>query len=910
MFSYNTECPPLIGVSSSKRNSKAYKKAVLDFMEREGYQQTLENLEKFQDYYDMFDGTLSRGELRDMFQVTDEMLSKADYIPTWIRHYDIIGAILKGIVGKLIDMKQKFNVIEDGKEVENEFLEFKSGEIEKMAGDIIDNAIKLGLARKGISTENKQFNSIEEQQQYLQQVENLKSTFVPKIAESVKKFPSFKSIGVKWGENILDRDREMLENQYIKMFKHWLLTGICAKITKVNYDTVRSYVWDSREVFHSRDIGEEFLNRFQYVGRYHYKTPSQVVEEYGQKMTENQKIRLLSAGDRWSELFDNFANLKGSPTEAMGKFFHEKTWVGVPDYYERKRMGALEKYTGIPMGTLYSAEDDGWKSTPTFINRGYSSLGVDLLSAASMESRFKINPNVCAVTEVYVRVYEKMGWLKYEDDLGNPVTEFVTEDIYKDFLKENNIKQVREFTFEDILKDDQEINTIVWNSMPIYYEGIKIQGGYLEEPIYLCFEKMDYQITDISTFDVKNPVSGIITSAIAPRMAPYQQQFNVMMNQIRQISETEVGTFFVMDVMNVASEYASNGEGFEDSIINMRNMAKKTKMLTVATNPNNVAGGNVPFNQFQAYNLSDIQGVQWRLQVADRLKMECYSQIGLNPQQSLAPTQYANEEGIKLSNESMNDQLADIFYTFNNFIKEDQIQHLNVNHWMQSFDLDKTMFYVNGYGDKIFLDVSKDFRFSFRRIGLNISDDSRKKKDFENLKSYLLSQNTMGGDALSFGKLVFSDTATELIQIAQEERQIANQRAELEHNRLMEQISAENEAKERLEQAKWERSEITNTLDRENKIEVKRVDALGRAADNNADDQQLKMIQTAADIAVSKTKETNRQKLEEAKLDQKQQAINLRKKELSDKHLLDIQKEANKMAIQESKERIAIINPS
>lgn len=912
MYRQMTELPPRIGVKPSKRKSKDYRKKMLDALEQIGYQQFVDNLEKFQDYYDMYEGRLANRELREMVHMPDDFFSQLEEadIPTWIRHYDFIGALINALVGKFIDMKQKFNVVEEGDEIQNDFLEFKKFEIESIAQEVIDNAVRIGMARRGINIdEQRQFNSPEEQQAYQAELEQIKESLTPKIVKTVQKFPNFKSMGVQWGENILDRDREKLEQQYKELFKHWLLTGVCAKVTKVHYDSIKTYIWDSREVFHSKDMGEKLLNRYEYAGRFHFKTPSQVVEEYGHKMTESDKVKILSEGGTYSDLFNGeFSDLKYSPKQSMDKFFHEKYWAGTPDYFSRQHVAKMEQYTGVPMGRVYSAGENGWESRPTFINNGgfnrYSTYGSNLI-----ESRFSTRHDLCQVTEVYVRMYERVGWLTYEDELGTPTTTMVTEDILKDFLIENDIKQTLKVSFEDIVKGEQELNTLVWQSLPVYYEGVKVQGGYLEEPMYICFDKLDYQITDISTFDVKCPVSGLVTNGIAQKLAPYQEGFNLMMNQIRHISETEVGTFFVTDIMNIASEYSANGEDTEGSLINMRNVAKRTKLLPISTNPENISSGGSPFNQFQAHNLSDIQGVQWRLQVADRYKMEGYSQIGLNPQQALAPTKYTNEEGIKMSNDSMNDQLADIYDTFNQFIKEDQIQHLNISHWMQSFNMDKTIFYTNGYNHNIFLDVSKDDRFSFRRIGLNISDDSRKKKDFETVKQYLLNQNTMGGDSLSFAKLVFSDTATELVQIAQEERAIAQQQAQMEHERQMEQLQLQAQQEEALAQANWEREEVTNQRNRVNKLEERKIDAAGRATDNNATSEQLNWLAAQADISIASAKESNRASEKQAELELKKQELAMRKEELASKLSSDLSKQEIALRMKEIDREIAIINP-
>src|SRR5690606_3297145 len=220
-------------------------------------------------------------------------------MPTYLRHFDILGAIINALVGKFLAFQDKFHVTESGEVAENEFLDFKNQEISKMASEIISNAVKLGAAKQGINIdEGKQFETQEEQQQYQQQLQQIEQQFTPKIVKMIEEFPNFKTLGIDWGEKLLERDSEILKfaEQYQELFKQYLLSGTCAKITKVVYDTYKTFVWDSREVFHSRDIGEVYLNNFQYVGRFHYKTPNQTVSEYGHFMTEDEK-RAVLGGD-------------------------------------------------------------------------------------------------------------------------------------------------------------------------------------------------------------------------------------------------------------------------------------------------------------------------------------------------------------------------------------------------------------------------------------------------------------------------------------------------------------------------------------------------------------------------------------------------------------------------------------
>jgi len=595
-------------------------------------------------------------------------------------------------------------------------------------------------------------------------------------------------------------------------------------------------------------------------------------------MTEKEKRSVLGGDARWKDLMGEMYNME-SPQKAMRDNFHSKNWAPYPHYQDVRVAQKMEDMTGLPMGLQYfpNHESGEWETTPRFIPRNRSGAGTfSLYGAQKMERRFSIRQDLCQITECYIEVHEKIGWLTWEDEYGNPQTDVVTEDILGDFLKEYEIKQTIKESYNDMIKEF-ELNTLVWQSKPYTYQAIKIQGGYLEEPLYLRFDRHENQITDLSTFDNKRPVTGIVKTSLASKISPHQEMFNLMMNGIRQIAETDVGMFDTIDVNSIPSHFRENGEDIEDAIIQMRNLAKRSKFLPIQTNPDNVSGGSSIYNQHQPVNLTDFQGIQWRTQVADRAKMEAYGVIGINPGQALSAEKYVNKEGLALSNESMNDQLAQVFDDFNCFVKEDKIQHLNIAHWMQAQNLDKSLYYTNGYNELTWASVSDDPDFSFRRMGLTVSDDSRKRKEFESLKQYLLSQNTMGGDALMLGKLISTDAFSELIQVATEERALAQQRAQLENQNRMSEIQRQAELQNQNNEAQWQREELSKDKDRANRIRVEEIDALGRAVDNDADGRQVAIIQDAAKTSILATKENNRHAEELQKLDLKQEEINAKK---------------------------------
>ena len=139
-----SELPPLTADLKTRQNKK-WKEAVLDGLESIASIQYEENLNRFQDFYDMYDGTLSHTELKEMapqYEGLSDLLDDAE-IPTNVRHWDRIGRIVNSLVGKLLDFQDKFHVTEVGHTAENDFLEHKNKEIRQLFTEAIEAKIKM-----------------------------------------------------------------------------------------------------------------------------------------------------------------------------------------------------------------------------------------------------------------------------------------------------------------------------------------------------------------------------------------------------------------------------------------------------------------------------------------------------------------------------------------------------------------------------------------------------------------------------------------------------------------------------------------------------------------------------------------------------------------------------------------------
>src|SRR5690606_29869455 len=104
-----------------KQKNEAWKKSVLNSLERIGLMQFQENL-RFLDYFRMTDGKLSFMELSELIPQLKSMETALDdfEIPTTIKHYDLLGEILRFLQSQMAQNKDKFHVTQIDELASNE----------------------------------------------------------------------------------------------------------------------------------------------------------------------------------------------------------------------------------------------------------------------------------------------------------------------------------------------------------------------------------------------------------------------------------------------------------------------------------------------------------------------------------------------------------------------------------------------------------------------------------------------------------------------------------------------------------------------------------------------------------------------------------------------------------------------
>lgn len=897
-------------VRAKVKASKKWREATLDGFEAIAQDQFLENLE-FTDLYRICEGKLSYqtlGEAIPMLSNVQDVLDDSG-IPSFLRHYDIISTILKGLTGVLIDLTDKYHVTDIGDIGKSDFIRSQGKQLSKMLEQVLENTVQLGLAEAGFDKDMSQFKSEEEKQVYIQELEQAKEALTPKdtLIESKK---SFKTVGTSWGEATLDQDKEKFDFTYLdkENFKDYFISGRCFRHFRLGFDEYDTENWSAKNTFFSKEVDSRLVHKGEYVGRLNFITPSQVIRRYGHKIDARMQQDLLGGNLNWKDFVGEVGGeLSGNINKALKSNFNEQATVPFTGYFDYNFYLNMQEETGIPLGVQTLFNDDGTTTTKDkFLPKlaGHNQSSTYEGYAKILRDDFKHRTDLCRVTEVFFRVYEWHGYLTYRDEFGALVTEEVDEGILKAYLKENNIKQTFKETLEEIVEEFEE-DTLKWTLRPVIFEGVKIQSQFLDKPLYLTCEAMEHQIKGDSDFDRFLPVAGYIGESHAKKIEPYQAKHNLCMNQVYSLLEKELGVFFLMDVAMIPSEFEDWGDARE-ALMAVRNIAKDTGIMPVATAQDG-QGPQSTFNQFTSYNLSNSTQLKDRIEIANVAKVGAYEVIGINQSMLQQPTKYETATGVKQNQEASWAQLSELFENFNLYVKATRELHLSVAQYAQSNKKDLSLYYTKSDGQIEFLKF-QDPDFPLRRLGLIATMDSAKRKELETYKSLIFNNNTLGSDTIELAKLVASDGMKEAVEIAtmaQQKRQAREddiRRQELAGNKEAIQLKAEAEEKAFI------RIEESKDKDRVNKLQVAEISSLGRASDKKSDALGIQNIKSAADEAIAGDKLAADREIAVGKLSMEDKKMDAERKNRMADLKLRTQELQEKAAKRKSEEYIATIN--
>lgn len=859
--SYSNVLPPT--ALPKGRRTESWKKDLLDRLESIGLRQYQKNL-RFHDYFKMVRGELVYADLLDddVAILRDVNKIREEYdLPTYLRHYDFTGEIIHTIQGEWMQQKDKFTFDTVDNVSSNEFIREKTLQVQQYSQKAFQLELTKLLLQKGIDPDL-QFENPQEQEQYVQYLQQEANNLIPPSIQQGMK--NWKTMAAEWAEKTYDRDYRRFDMNLMELeeCKYFLLTGRAPRHYLIGLDYYEPESWHPINTFHSEELNKKRFQDGEFVGRVMFYPVHQIIDRVGHKLTKNQIERLSSSfsGKYTAGIGNTSPNSTKKIVEQQGYEQKILPFKGADEY---TLWTEFQDAMDIPMGELETAEGKKNVWLPPINEHNW--VGNRLASYLTEQDSNR--SDLIQSTEGYIKIYKKHGVLTYRTESGYLDVVEVDEDILKDFLKDQGIKEVNTISFDDALNDPKE-NTLVWTYIPVIhkFEKYNMSNTFFNEDLYFL-EECPFQIkgrAGSNYYDKLLPVFGLIDTGVAEPMRTWQIQYNWVQNQNRNLLEKELGMFFLFDVTFLPTEFLNlSGDG-EDIMTEMYNMIKDIGILPIdASKQNTSERGGTQFNSFMTQNVTFTPQIQRNIQLAQYYKQEALSQVGITPQRVGQANQYETAEGVKLG---QNASFARTEHVFQKLLHDKQCKiegHISVAQYCQLNNKDAGYLYRASDGELAFLNSIKDDKdFSTREFDIYPTMDSNQRKSFERLKETLLQRNTMSTTEEGLAKIMYSDDYLELIQIAQEitlrNDGIRQEQQASQERQTQEMISYETQKDDKLLKYQYD------VLD--NKIELERIEAIGRSSTNDSFIDPQAEINKQADIALNKEKLDNKKQYDDATL--------------------------------------------
>jgi hypothetical protein len=342
--------------------------------------------------------------------------------------------------------------------------------------------------------------------------------------------------------------------------------------------------------------------------------------------------------------------------------------------------------------------------------------------------------------------------------------------------------------------------------------------------------------------------------------------------------------FFLFDINFLPSEYKNHGD-IEESLDKLHTLAKDIGFVPIDTTKQNTQGAQM-MNTFMVQDASFDKQINSRIGLSTYYYNKALEQIGFTPQRLGQATTYETATGVQQGVEASYDSTADIFTDMSVARKRAMELHLAVAQYCQKEYVDVDFVFSGSDTQKIYMNLT-DPDFPLRRLGLVPQNDPKQRRNLETLRNMLLQNNTMGSDVLLMANIMFSDSAQELVSIAKEnrkytEKQNQNQRQH-EQELLDKQLQAQ--AQDKQEERNFKSSEAEK--DRESKIEMENISALGRASDKKSDTAGFEMINKATQDALNNEYKDRELNIKESLANSKQENERIKLDTIAEKLRLD-----------------------
>ena len=844
----------------------------LDWLEWQGLKQIRRNARRLMKNYKLAKGIIDRtdyiveenNEYRDIV----ELLTKEDSSALELKFYPIIPNVINVLVGEFAKRNTKLTYRAVDEYSYNEMMEQKRKMVEETLIADAQTKILAALAEQGMD-----MNSEEAQQQM--SPENIKS--LPEIEQFFQK--SYRSMIEQWAshQHNVDVERFAMDELEERGFRDMLITDREFWHFRMMEDDYDVELWNPVICFYHKSPDRRYISQANWCGKTDMMTVSDVIDKYGYLMTEEELRGLESIYPIRSAAY-NIGGLQNDGTFYDGTKSHD--WnTNMPSL-------AYRQYTSFMAGNVLDGSD---------IITQILAEGEDYFDQGTAY--------LLRVTTAYWKSQKKVGHLTKVSETGEVTTEIITEE-YKITDKPIYDTRIYKNKTRDNIIYGEHIDWIwineVWGGVKIgpnipSFWGMNNPGGFT--PIYIGVDKHDigslkFQFKgDNSLYGCKLPVEGAVFSdrntkstALLDLMKPYQIAYNIVNNQIADILVDELGTVIMIDQNSLPRHSLGEdwGKGnYAKAYVAMKNF----QMLPLDTSITNTENA-LNFNHFQKLDLSQTERLMSRIQLANYFKQQAYEVIGVNPQRMGQQISQETATGVEQAVNASYAQTEVFFIQHCDYLMPRVHQmRTDLAQYYHSTKPSTRLTYITTEDEKVSFQI-EGTDLLLRDLNIFCSTNANQRAILEQLKQFAIQNNTTGASIYDLGKVIQSDSISEinnaLKSSEQKNQQMKQQEMQQQQQMQQEQLQSQEKQKQMDIQAAAERDDKMIQKD----ITVAEIRAAGYGSMADVNENQMSDFRDA----MKEIRET----------DQYQGQMDMQRQKQSD----DMVKHSQKMNVEQQKLQI------
>jgi hypothetical protein len=862
----------------------------LDWLEWNGLKQIRRNARRLMKNYKLAKGVIDRSdyivEEDNDYRDIVEVLTREDASALELKFYPIIPNVINVLVAEFAKRSTKLVYRAVDEYSYNEMLEQKRTAVEEVLMADAQIKISAALLEQGLDPES------EEAQQQLAP-EKLKS--LPEIESFFKK--DYRSMAEQWAshQHKVDVERFRMDELEERAFRDMLITDREFWHFRMMEDDYEIELWNPPVTFYHKSPDARYIAQGNWVGKIDMMTVSDVIDKFGYVLTQDQL-----------EALENVYPIR-SAGYIVGGYQNDGTYYdGTKSHEWNVNMPSLayRQYTTMRAGSVLDGGD---------IIAQIMSEGEDYFDQGTAY--------LLRVTTGYWKSQRKIGHLTKITDNGEVVNEIITED-YK--VEDKPIYDTRLFKNKnkDNLVYGEHIDWIwineVWGGIKIgpnipSFWGMNNPGGF--SPIYIGVDKnhigpLKFQFKgDNTLYGCKLPVEGSVFSdrntkstALLDLMKPYQIGYNIVNNQIADILVDELGTIIMLD-QNTLPKHSLGEDWGKGNLAKAYVAMKNFQMLPLDTSISNTENA-LNFQHFQKLDLSQTERLMSRIQLANHFKQQAYEVIGVNPQRMGQQLSQMTATGVEQATAASYAQTEIFFIQHCDYLMPRVHQmRTDLAQYYHSTKPSTRLSYISGADDKVNFQINGT-DLLLRDLNIFCTTTANHRAVLEQLKSMAMQNNTTGASIYDLGKVVQSDSISELnnaLKSSEEKQsQMKQQDSQTQQQMQQEQLAS---------QEKQKQMEIQAAADRDDKMIQKditvaeiRASGYGAMADVNKNEisdfqDSMKEIrqseQYESQMSLQREKQTNENYRENQKIDIERQKLNTQR-EIADKQLQIARENKNK----------------